>query len=100
MKRFILSSAAELDLDDIWDHSVENWGERQAEHYIRLIQDTIIGLTKGTQPSQSASHVRAGYRRVLVGSHILFFKENDELVDVIRILHQRMDVAHHLKGDR
>lgn len=95
MKRFVVSPAAELDLDDIWDYSVENWGARQAERYIRLIQDTIIGLVQGTQPSRSASHVRAGYRSLLVGAHVVFFKEHDELVDVIRILHQRMDPSQH-----
>ncbi|WP_233445138.1 type II toxin-antitoxin system RelE/ParE family toxin [Paraburkholderia caribensis] len=56
-----------------------------------MIQDTIIGLTDGTRPSPAAFHVRSGYRSVLVGTHILFFKETDNLVDVIRILHRRMD---------
>jgi len=96
VKTFVLSPAAEIDLDDIWDYSVENWGERQAERYIRMIQDTIIGLTVGTQFSQSAQHVRPGFRKVLVGTHVLFFKEDDKLIDVIRILHQRMDSTHHL----
>jgi toxin ParE1/3/4 len=96
VKEFVLSPAAELDLDDIWDYSVENWGIRQAERYIRMIQDTIVGLTDGTQPSQTASHVRPGYRSMLVGTHILFFKETDSLIDVIRILHQRMDPSQRL----
>jgi toxin ParE1/3/4 len=98
VKDFVLSPAAELDLDDVWDYSAENWGLNQAERYIRMIQDTIIGLAQGTQPSQSAGHVRAGYRRVLVGSHVVFFKETSELIDVIRILHQRMDPSQHLSA--
>jgi toxin ParE1/3/4 len=98
VKSFVLSPAAALDLDDVWDYSAENWGINQADRYIRMIQDTIIGLTHGTQPSQTAAHIRAGYRRVLVGSHILFFKETDEVVDVIRILHQRMDPSQHLSA--
>ena len=68
---------------------------RQAERYIRMIQDTIVGLTDGTQPSQSASHIRSGYRSVLVGTHILFFKDTDDVIDVVRILHQRMDPSQH-----
>ena len=96
MKSFVLSPAAEIDLDEIWDYSIENWGERQAERYIRMIQDTIVGLTDGTQLSHSADLVRANYRKVLVGSHVLFFKEDQQVVDVIRILHQRMDPSSHL----
>ncbi|MBB5509123.1 type II toxin-antitoxin system RelE/ParE family toxin [Paraburkholderia atlantica] len=96
MKAFVFSPAAEEDLDRIWDYSVENWGQRQAERYIRMIQDTVIGLTDGTQPSQSAQHVRSGYRKVLVGTHVIFFKEDEHLIDLIRILHQRMDPSYHL----
>lgn len=98
MKQFVVSPAAELDLDDIWDYSAENWSPRQAERYICMIQDTITGLTDGSQPSQTASHIRAGYRRAWVGMHVLFFKESDEVVDVIRILHQRMDPTLHLRS--
>jgi toxin ParE1/3/4 len=100
MKEFVLSPAAELDLDDVWDYSAEHWGLNQAERYIRMIQDTIVGLAQGTQLSQSASHIRAGYRRALVGSHVLFFKESEDLIDVIRILHQRMDPSHHFVGEQ
>ncbi|WP_429524115.1 type II toxin-antitoxin system RelE/ParE family toxin [Paraburkholderia youngii] len=37
MKALVFSPAAEEDLDNIWDYSVENWGQRQAERYIRMI---------------------------------------------------------------
>jgi toxin ParE1/3/4 len=96
VKKFVFSRAAETDLDDNWNYSAEQWGLSQAERYIRMIEDTIVGLTHGTQPGQSASYARSGYRRVLVGSQVLFFKETLELIDVIRILHQRMDPSLHL----
>jgi toxin ParE1/3/4 len=65
-------TVAELDLDDDLGLLGQKPGAGQAERYIRLIQDTIIGLVQGTQPSRSASHVRAGYRSVLVGAHVVF----------------------------
>ncbi|WP_373692918.1 type II toxin-antitoxin system RelE/ParE family toxin [Agromyces silvae] len=40
--------------------------------------------------------MRDGYRRYGIGSHILFSVENVDSVDVIRILHQRMDPTRHL----
>lgn len=42
VKHGVLSPAAELDLDDIWDYSADT-GIRQAERYICMIQGTIIG---------------------------------------------------------
>lgn len=47
MKEFVLSPAAELDLDDVWDYSAEHWGLNQAKRYIGMIQDTIVGLAQG-----------------------------------------------------
>lgn len=43
------------------------------------------------------SDIRKGYRKVSVGSHFLYFNSNDAgQIIIVRILHQRMDVAKHL----
>lgn len=34
--------------------------------------------------------------RYLVGSHVVFYRETTHTLDVIRVLHQRMDVDRHL----
>jgi toxin ParE1/3/4 len=36
--RLILSPRAQSDLDDIWEYTIEHWGIRQAEIYIRLVK--------------------------------------------------------------
>ncbi|WP_414975922.1 type II toxin-antitoxin system RelE/ParE family toxin [Gordonia sp. (in: high G+C Gram-positive bacteria)] len=40
--------------------------------------------------------VRAGYRKYATGSHLVFYVQAGESVDIIRILHRRMDPARHL----
>ncbi|MCE4572939.1 type II toxin-antitoxin system RelE/ParE family toxin [Caballeronia sp. CLC5] len=98
MKQCLFTPAAILDLDGIWDYTVDKWGPAQAERYVRMIQDTVGGLEKGTQRSLSAEHIRAGYRGALVGMHVLFFKEASDTIQIVRILHQQMDLPAHL-GD-
>jgi toxin ParE1/3/4 len=98
MRAYVLSPAAERDLDDIWDYTVARWGEAQAERYILSIETTVVGLADGTYPSLSAGGVRDGYRKALVGMHVVFFRESVALIDVIRILHQQMDIPGRL-GD-
>ncbi|MEM5329696.1 type II toxin-antitoxin system RelE/ParE family toxin [Paraburkholderia sp. JHI2823] len=100
MRAYVLSPAAELDLDDIWDYTLARWGEPQAERYILSIESAIVGLVDGTQPSLSAADVREGYRKAVVGMHVVFFKESAALIDVIRILHQRMDIPGRLEDDK
>ncbi|WP_376699301.1 type II toxin-antitoxin system RelE/ParE family toxin [Burkholderia contaminans] len=40
--------------------------------------------------------VRDGYFRYAVGSHVVFYRETEYTIDVIRVLHQRMDIEQHL----
>lgn len=44
----------------------------------------------------ACDEIREGYRRYSIGSHMLFYMESPGGVDVIRILHQRMDPSRHL----
>nr|WP_244103058.1 type II toxin-antitoxin system RelE/ParE family toxin [Burkholderia gladioli] len=42
------------------------------------------------------SHARDEYRRYLAGSHVVFYRETTTTLDMIRVLHQRMDVDRHV----
>ncbi|MEE4235150.1 MAG: hypothetical protein V2I51_00370 [Anderseniella sp.] len=43
--------------------------------------------------SRDAGHVRAGYRNARVGMHFLYFiVAADGAIEIVRILHERMDV--------
>lgn len=97
MTGYRLSRKAVADLSGIWDYTVEHWGLEQAERYIGGIRDTCEALACGQRRGQDAGHIRAGYRRELAGAHVLFFRVLDDgCIDVVRILHQRMDAGLHL----
>jgi len=93
---YTLSPAAQNDLGEIWDYTREHWGIDQAEQYLRKIQQAIERILDNPMIGRSCETVRPGYRIHGVGSHRLYFRIPDGPVEVIRILHQRMDVAQHL----
>ena len=98
---YVLSPLAQADLSDIWDYSYAQWGADQADAYVLAIHEACEGLVKvmanGRLAGQSAEHIRVGYRKQMVGSHLVFFTcKLMGAVDVVRILNQRMDVAAHL----
>lgn len=96
MSGFLLSPAAQTDLDGIWDYTAKRWGQDQAITYISSIRDACEELVTGTRISRPVD-IRNGYRKASVGSHMLFFKITDTgQIAIIRILHQRMDVDRHL----
>ena len=96
MASYTLSPAAQADLESIWDYTVAHWGEAQAEVYTRGIQAACEALSNGTLVSRSADNIRAAYRKAAVGSHVLYFRMQSDMVEIVRILHQSMDVERHL----
>lgn len=99
MTGYILSAAARADLDSIWDYTSETWGVDQAESYVLAIRAACEALASGKRRGRSADDIRSGYRKLAVGSHLLFYRTTDNgEVDVIRMLHQRMDVAAHFEN--
>lgn len=96
MTGYILTPAAQADVERIWDYTAQRWNVAQAERYIQNIKDACHELAAGTRTSRPVD-IREGYRKLSVGSHFLYFKKNDAgQIVVVRILHQRMDVNSHL----
>ena len=96
MAGYVLSPAAQADLSEIWDYTTKQWGEAQAERYTRDIQATCEALGGGNLVSLSAEDIRAGYRKIGVGSHVMYYREREGTLEIVRVLHRRMDVARHI----
>ncbi len=96
MNRFRLTPAAQRDLSAIWDFAQERWDATQAERYIAEIRAAIERVAHDPLRGRACDEIRQGYRRYGIGSHLLFYVESAEGVDVVRILHQRMDPTRHL----
>ncbi|MEM8592233.1 MAG: type II toxin-antitoxin system RelE/ParE family toxin [Pseudomonadota bacterium] len=96
MSLYRLTPAAEDDLSAIWQYTMDNWGFDQAETYIRDLVAACEAAASRTRPSRSAEFVRSGYRKIASGRHMIYFRQEDDHIEVIRILHQRMDVGEHL----
>ena len=97
MSEVILSPKAKADLSDIWDYTYTEWGVDQAEKYVRELWAVMQDQTKDLTKSVDIGDVRKGYRKVRSGSHVIFFRAPKAgVVDVVRILHQKMDFDRHL----
>ena len=96
--KYRLRRQAESDLVEIWNYTAVRWGLSQAERYVSQVLNMLDMLGGNPRLGSSASEVRSGYRKKAVGSHIIFYREDDGVIDVVRILHQRMDLQHHLNN--
>ncbi len=94
---YIISKKALSDLDEIWLYTFEKWSSEQADRYYNLIIDEIENICKSAKAGKSMEHIRKGYQASQVKSHFIFYRvSNEGLIEVIRILHERMDIENRL----
>lgn len=97
MSRYLLSPAVQADLDQIWDYTRDRWGVEQAEEYLGELQRAIERAAANPRIGRACDEIRPGYLKLAAGSHTLFYRVTAEgVIDVVRVLHQRMDVDRHL----
>ncbi|WP_342239461.1 type II toxin-antitoxin system RelE/ParE family toxin [Inquilinus sp. OTU3971] len=94
-KLYQLTPLAEADLEEIWLYTFRNWSMEQADSYHRDLVAAMEGLAAGRKLGRKVD-VCPGYLKYAVGAHIVYFREVDAEIVVVRVLHGRMDVRRHL----
>ncbi len=89
---FVITKKAVSDLEEIWLYTGEKWSLQQADRYYNLIFDEINYICKNNTAGKSMEHVRKGYRASKVKSHLIFYRVLNGTIEIIRILHERMDI--------
>jgi len=99
MKPCVFAPLAEADLAEIWRFSVDQWGEQQADDYIRALVAAAESIAAHSERGSSCDHIRPGYRKLAAGTHVLFYRVAAERIEIIRVLHQRMDWGKRLSAE-
>jgi toxin ParE1/3/4 len=96
--KYKISKEALNDLEKIWLYTIETWSLEQADRYYNLLMGEIEYLTVNPKSGKDYNHIRKGYFRSGVKSHFIFYKINpkDKELEIIRILHQKMDIESRL----
>ena len=96
--KYRISKQAIDDLNDIWVFTFHNWSKEQADRYYDLIIGEIEFIADNYLIGKSAEQTRKNYRVTKVKSHLIFYRKvENEIVEIVRILHQRMDIKKRLK---
>jgi toxin ParE1/3/4 len=99
MRKLRFSLAAEEDVKEILTYTLETWGERQFEQYLDILNQAFDEISKDTLSPNSRyrDELVKGVITLRDGHHIIFFRMKSDEVEVIRVLHERMDFGRHLK---
>ena len=93
MAKFIFTNRALDDLIEIWDYTVEQWSENQAQTYYNLIMASCMDLANNPQLGKSYNIVSQNLLGYKCGEHIIFYQEivKNE-IEIARVLHGMMDL--------
>ncbi|MDP7545873.1 MAG: type II toxin-antitoxin system RelE/ParE family toxin [Alphaproteobacteria bacterium] len=80
----------------MYNYTAGRWGLTQAETYIGELRDVCHELADGVRKGRDVGSIRAGYRKQICGSHFVFYRTTVAGLEIVRILHQRMNVEFHL----
>lgn len=96
MREVVKRPRAYADLEGIWLYTYVQWGEEQADRYMRQLDEQVTALALTPERGKSAEEVRTGYYSIHAGRHLIFYTFTDTIVSVRRVLHDQMDVGRHL----
>ena len=96
MLKLVNTELAESDLLEIWLYTAEEWNLGQADTYIAQIGRSVNKLIDHPELGKDRSDLRKGYRSLLVNHHIVFYRVVTDEIQIIRVLHESVDLERHL----
>ncbi len=97
MANYHLSNKAVEDLSEIWNYTCDTWSEQQADTYYTTLLNYCKALADHVSFGKKYPEIMSNLLGYKVDQHIIFYREIAEKeIEVIRILHNRMDLKRRL----
>ncbi len=97
MASYVLSQAAQDDINHIARISADESGMARAKTYVQALHASLQKLADFSDLGRMAHHIRSGYLRLASASHVIFYQKQAGGILISRILHERMDFLAHLQ---
>lgn len=99
MGKFTLTSKARADLKSIAAYTQRKWGKEQRRIYLKQFDDAFHLLASTPEVGTACDFIKLGYRKFPNISHVIFYRSiSDSQIEIVRILHKRMDVELHMRN--
>jgi toxin ParE1/3/4 len=97
VNKCIYSNQAVADLTEIWNYTIETWSEEQADFYYEQLTAFCKKLAERPEIGRKYPVIGLEVRGIIFGRHLVVYKIIEpDAVEIIRILHEKMDVGSQL----
>ena len=86
MARYKLSNAAKEDLIRIHQYGIKTLGMTQADKYFDTFFDYFDIIAQRPFSFESVDYIKVGYRRCVCGSDSIYYKVNNDIVEIMAIV--------------
>lgn len=91
-KSYVLSKPAQVDLEEIFDYTVINFGFDQAIKYVSSFDDTFKNLLKNSELGRPRNEIKKDLRSLIHRNHAIYYTSIKNQIRIIRILHGSKDL--------
>jgi toxin ParE1/3/4 len=95
MAGFRLFARALDDLRAIGRYTQNNWGRMQRDKYLSMLDASFHAIACQPGIGTACDYIRPGYKKYPAGRHLIFYRQSEQQVEIIRILHDSMDIGSH-----
>ncbi len=88
--RYELSKEAIKDIREIWNYTVDKWGEKQANNYVEEIFECFEAIVDGDIIYKKIFIGNKEIKTIKCARHYIFFVLKKKPI-ITRILHEKMD---------
>lgn len=97
MANVTLRQEAINDLTEIWNYTIENWSEDQADKYYNSLKLACKKIGEKPAIGKKYSEISEHLLGFKTGKHIIFYYVISTFeIEIIRILHENMDLENRL----
>lgn len=96
MAKYHLTPAAKNDLRQMWNYTAKYWSAKQAEQYLLAIETKLELLAANPELGRHREEISPTYYYFPAEKYIVFYLKAKEHIEIIGILHKRMDVVTNL----
>tara|TARA_R110002072_G_scaffold81680_3_gene186809 strand:- start:1187 stop:1474 length:288 start_codon:yes stop_codon:yes gene_type:complete len=86
MAEFRISNTAREDLIRIHHYGVKKFGITQADKYFNSFFEYFEIIAQRPFSFESVDYIKKGYRRCVCGSDSIFYKVNEDVVEIMAII--------------
>ena len=97
--RWVIRSAAEIDLSDIWHYGADNWGIEQADRYADGLFSLFDLLSDFPEMARERDEFSPPVRIHPSGVHLVIYRMEGQGIEIIRILHAHQNLTAYLLDD-